>query len=106
MSAADDLDTDLGLVRDFLVEHYRDEPSDDRAATRALDRFNENPPRTARIALAFRRVIDAELPEGDLQRLAFSCTGRDLLTDDDARAYLEHVFEANLFDLAIDDIED
>ncbi|GGM53082.1 hypothetical protein GCM10011608_42440 [Micromonospora sonchi] len=97
----------LERVRAFLERFYHAEASDDRAASAALQAsLGDDPQERWRNAQAFGRAIDAELPAGELQQLVFRASGRNVLTDDEAREFLERVYDDNAFDVAIDYDED
>lgn len=98
----------LDRVRAFLERFYHDEEVEDLAAAHALRALrNDDRQERWRTAQAIERVLAAELPDGALHQLVFRAADRGVLTDEEAREFLERVFESNAFDVAIDwDAED
>ncbi|GLY94147.1 hypothetical protein [Actinoplanes sp. NBRC 103695] len=92
----------LSRVRAFLESFYRDEEFEDRGTTNALRGESADRQERWRNAQAFERVLAADLPEGTLQQLVFRSAGRDVLSDEEAREFLERVYDGNAFDVAVD----
>jgi hypothetical protein len=91
----------LETVAAFLRRFYLGEEWEDRGTIRALQANPDDRQARWQVASAFDRLLAVELPEGTLQRLVFTSAGQDLLTDAEAREFLERVYEGNGFDAAV-----
>ncbi|MGH7928298.1 MAG: hypothetical protein ACREQV_10930 [Candidatus Binatia bacterium] len=98
---------EVQTVRSFLREFYFDEESADRAASGALRAYTGRRQEHLRVASALKYILDTQLPDGLLQQLVWTSANRDVLTDAEAREFLERVFDDNSFRLSleIDEIE-
>ncbi len=92
----------LEVVRDFLSDYYRDQPSKDLAAAEAVRDYSDDFHRHFLLAQAFDVVLAASLPERTLLKLVESAGNRMVVDDDEARAFLEMVYVDNMLQLAMD----
>jgi hypothetical protein len=94
---------DIEVVRWFLRKYYLSEESEDRAASHALRDHTHGNDRQKRwqVAQALQHLLDTHLSTGILQNLVFHEANRDVLTDAEAREFLERVYEDNAFDVAV-----
>lgn len=92
----------LERVRSFLRRFYFDEEWEADGNIKAISAERTDRQERWRNAQAFERVLDADLPTGTLQQLAVQAANRDVLTDEEAREFLERVYDGNAFDVAVD----
>jgi hypothetical protein len=102
-----DIQESLQLVSGYLASFYRDEENDSTAAKNAVHAGVNDRPYIWRLSRAFREVLGATLPDGTLQRLVVTVARRNVWSEDEAREFLQKVYDdAYLDDVAGFDDED
>lgn len=92
----------LDVVRAFLRKYYHDEEWEDRGTIKALQDLPADRQYPWRLKQAFDEVLDTDYPDGTLQQLVFTAANRDIITDADAREFLERIYVGNTLDVAVD----
>ena len=98
----------LEIVGDFLIRFYHEEPNETKAATKALNAMTGFFDYEWEIASAFRHILKIQLAENTLRDIVRNKANRYAQNDEDARVFLEQVYEDNDLDNAInfDDLKD
>jgi|GEM_PF-6055003 len=96
---SDPLRRHLARAGDFLERHYSAQPDDLRAKVAAMKHLLAHPRERIPVGLSFRWLLRAELPEGVLYDLVTRRATRRVEDDQEARAFVEKVYTANLFDV-------
>lgn len=98
----------LEIVGDFLIRFYHEEPNDIQASTKAVTALTGLFDDEWKVATALKNLLEMDLPPGTLRDLVRFKANRHALDDDDARQFLERVYQNNDFENAInfEDYED
>lgn len=92
----------LRVVRSFLHEYYFPEEWETRANVRALEAQARDLGLRVRIARAFVDLLAMDLAKGTLREIVETSANREVYNDEEAREFLERVYEANDFEDALD----
>ena len=98
----------LEIVGDFLIRFYHEEPNEIKAATKAVNAMTDLFDYEWEVANAFRHTLKTQLVEHTLRDIVRNKANRYAQNDEDAKVFLQQVYEDNDFDNAInfEDLKD
>jgi len=91
----------LDLVKLYLKRFYHDEPDNYVASTHAMSALTPDWRERWKTAVAFRIVVHAVFPAGLLKELVEGSANRRVRDDEQAREYLQKVYDLSMLDAAI-----
>ena len=100
------VDNSLHIVSLFLSRFYHEQPDDILASTNAVTKMSGLFDYEWEIASAFRDILQQSLPPGTLQKLVREWGNRAARSDDEARVFLEKIYDYTGLEGAIDISDD